>query len=97
MSRRAQITLSPEEQLDLLEEARVVVVSTNGKRGWPHSMPMWFTLREPEGSRWQQFTGNSGHPGSPHYDDLQPRWRDGLMQASAGEPPWRTLRLEPDA
>jgi PPOX class probable F420-dependent enzyme len=49
VSRRAQITLSPDEQLELLEEARVVVVSTNGKRGWPHSMPMWFTLREPEG------------------------------------------------
>ena len=49
MSRRAQIVLSPEEQLELLTAARVVVVSTNGPRGWPHSMPMWFTLREPEG------------------------------------------------
>jgi PPOX class probable F420-dependent enzyme len=49
VSRRSQITLSPAEQLELLEAARVVVVSTNGKRGWPHSMPMWFTLREPEG------------------------------------------------
>jgi PPOX class probable F420-dependent enzyme len=49
VSRRAQITLSPDEQLELLEQARVVVVSTNGRRGWPHSMPMWFTLREPEG------------------------------------------------
>ena len=25
------------------------IVSTIGPRGWPHSMPMWFTLREPEG------------------------------------------------
>jgi general stress protein 26 len=49
VSRRAQITLSPAEQLELLEEARVVVVSTNGRRGWPHSMPMWFMLRDPEG------------------------------------------------
>ena len=48
MSRRAQITLSPEEQIQLLTEARVVVVSTIGPRGWPHSMPMWFTLREPQ-------------------------------------------------
>lgn len=46
-------------------------------------------------SRWQQFTGNSGHPGSAHYDDLQPRWRDGLTQPSAGEGPWRELRLRP--
>ena len=49
MSRRAQIVLTPDEQLELLENARVVIVSTNGKRGWPHSMPMWFTLRDPEG------------------------------------------------
>ena len=48
MSRRAQITLSPEEQIELLTDARVVVVSTIGPRGWPHSMPMWFTLREPK-------------------------------------------------
>ena len=48
MSRRAQITLSPDEQLELLDSARVVVVSTIGPRGWPHSMPMWFTLREPQ-------------------------------------------------
>lgn len=49
MSRRGQITLSPDEQLELLQGARVAVVSTIGPRGWPHSMPMWFTLREPEG------------------------------------------------
>jgi PPOX class probable F420-dependent enzyme len=49
VSRRGQITLSADQQLELLESARVVVVSTIGPRGWPHSMPMWFTLREPEG------------------------------------------------
>jgi PPOX class probable F420-dependent enzyme len=48
MSRRGEITLDPDEQLEVLEAARVVVVSTNGPRGWPHSMPMWFTLRAPE-------------------------------------------------
>ena len=47
-SRRAQIVLSPEEQLELLEAERVVVVATFGPRGWPHLMPMWFTLREPK-------------------------------------------------
>jgi PPOX class probable F420-dependent enzyme len=46
-SRRDQIKLSPSEQLELLETERVVVVSTNGPRGWPHSMPMWYVLREP--------------------------------------------------
>ena len=48
MSRRDQIVMSPAEQLELLESERVVVVSSNGPRGWPHSMPMWFTLRDGE-------------------------------------------------
>lgn len=48
MSRRDQIKLSPEEQLELLESERVVVVSSIGPRGWPHSMPMWFTVRDGE-------------------------------------------------
>jgi len=49
----------------------------------------------PEASRWQAFTGQSGHPASDHYDDLQERWKDGRTQAMAGEGPWRTLTLEP--
>ena len=48
MSRRDQITLAPEEQRELLEAERVVVVSTLGPRGWPHSMPMWFVVRAGE-------------------------------------------------
>ena len=48
MSRRDQITLSPAEQRDLLDSERVVIVSSHGPRGWPHSMPMWFTTREPK-------------------------------------------------
>ena len=48
MSRRDQIVLSPAEQLELLQSQRVVVVCTHGPRGWPHAMPMWFTLRRPE-------------------------------------------------
>lgn len=48
MSRRDQIKLSAAEQLELLESERVVVVSSIGPRGWPHSMPMWFTVRDGE-------------------------------------------------
>ena len=62
---------------------------------WAPCWRMVADMSEPENARWQQFTGNSGHPGSPHYDDLQRRYRDGLMQPAAGEGPWRTLRLEP--
>jgi PPOX class probable F420-dependent enzyme len=57
MSRRAEIVLSPAEQADLLETERVVVVSSLGPRGWPHSMPMWFVVREPQG---EPLPGQSG-------------------------------------
>ena len=46
MSRRDQITLTPAEQLELLEEERIVIATTNGPRGWPHSMPLWYTIRD---------------------------------------------------
>jgi PPOX class probable F420-dependent enzyme len=48
LSRRDQIRLSDEEQLELLESERVAVVSSLGPRGWPHSMPLWYVPREGE-------------------------------------------------
>ena len=48
MSRRGQIELSESELLELLEAERVAVVSSNGPRGWPHSMPLWFVPRAGE-------------------------------------------------
>ena len=48
MSRRGEIVLSPEEQEELLDSERVVIISSFGPRGWPHSMPMWFTVRDGE-------------------------------------------------
>ena len=47
-SRRNQINLSPSEQRELLEGERIVVVSSLGPRGWPHSMPLWYVLRDGE-------------------------------------------------
>ena len=49
----------------------------------------------PERSRWQTFTGQSGHPASPHYDDLQAAWLAGRTQPMAGEAPWSELELMP--
>jgi len=46
VSRRDQITLTEEEQLELLDQERVVIISSLGPRGWPHSMPMWFVVRD---------------------------------------------------
>lgn len=45
-NRRDQIKLTPAEQAALLDEERIVVCTTNGPRGWPHSMPLWFTVRD---------------------------------------------------
>ena len=47
-SRRDQIKLSDAEQAELLDGERIVIVSSNGPRGWPHSMPMWFLVRDGE-------------------------------------------------
>jgi PPOX class probable F420-dependent enzyme len=44
-SRRDQIKLTGAEQAELLDAERIVVVSSIGPRGWPHSMPMWFCVR----------------------------------------------------
>lgn len=48
MSRRAEIRLTDEEQRDLLESERIVVVTSHGQRGWPHAMPLWYVLRNGE-------------------------------------------------
>jgi acyl-homoserine lactone acylase PvdQ len=42
--------------------------------------PCWRMVADPaapERSRWQAFTGQSGHVASPHYDDLLRPWLDG--------------------
>ena len=46
--RRDQIELTEAERAELLATERVVIVSTIGPRGWPHSMPMWFCVRDGE-------------------------------------------------
>jgi PPOX class probable F420-dependent enzyme len=46
VSRRDEITLTADEQLELLQSQRVVVVATLGRRGWPHVMPLWYVLRD---------------------------------------------------
>jgi PPOX class probable F420-dependent enzyme len=46
MSRRGQITLSAEEQRELLDSERVAVVASHGPRGWPHVMPLWYVVRD---------------------------------------------------
>jgi PPOX class probable F420-dependent enzyme len=47
-SRRDQIKLTDEELADLLDTERVVVVASQGHRGWPHVMPLWYVPRDGE-------------------------------------------------
>jgi len=53
VSRRDAIKMSAEEADAFLEEERTVVCATNGRRGWPHLMPLWYVLRP---------TGDEGAP-----------------------------------
>ena len=43
--RRDQIKLSDEEVDAFLAEQRTVICASNGSRGWPHLMPLWYVLR----------------------------------------------------
>lgn len=65
------------------------------KAVWAPSWRMVADPTDPERGRWQMFTGQSGHPASKHYDDLQADWLDGRTQPMAGEGPWRELDLVP--
>jgi PPOX class probable F420-dependent enzyme len=48
VSRRAEIKLSSDDQRELIESERVVVVGTFGPHGWPHLMPLWYVPRDGE-------------------------------------------------
>jgi PPOX class probable F420-dependent enzyme len=52
VSRRAQITMTPEEVAAFLAEERTVICATNGKDGFPHLMPLWFVVRDDELWSW---------------------------------------------
>ena len=52
MSRRDQIQMTEAEVRAFLDEQRTLVCATNGPRGWPHLMPLWFVVRGPELWAW---------------------------------------------
>jgi penicillin G amidase len=58
------------------------------------SYRMLADLGDPDSSRWVHTTGQSGHPGSPHYDDLLRDWLAGRTHP-VGQPAEDTLRLVP--
>jgi penicillin amidase len=65
------------------------------KAVWAPSWRMVADPTDPDRSRWQMFSGESGHPASPHYADLQARWAAGETQPMCGEGPWRVLEMTP--
>jgi penicillin G amidase len=67
------------------------------KAVWAPSWRMVADPTDPDRSRWQMFTGQSGHPASPHYDDLQADWLEGRTQPMSGAGPWSELELIPSA
>jgi general stress protein 26 len=52
MSRRELIRMTDAELADYLDAGRTVVVATNGRDGWPHLMPLWYTVRDRELWAW---------------------------------------------
>ena len=44
-NRRKAIEMTGQEVQAFLGEERVAVVSSLGPRGWPHSMPLWYVVR----------------------------------------------------
>jgi PPOX class probable F420-dependent enzyme len=45
VSRRDQIKLESREIEAFLDQQRVVICASNGGRGWPHLMPLWYVVR----------------------------------------------------
>ena len=51
-SRRDAIAMSDGELIAFLHAERTVICATNGPRGWPHLMPLWYVVREGELWAW---------------------------------------------
>lgn len=49
MSRRDIIALTPEEQREYLETSHTIILSSIDKRGYPHSVAMWYAA-DPDGT-----------------------------------------------
>lgn len=44
--------MTPGEVTAFLSEQRIVICATNGPRGWPHLMPLWYVIRGEEVWSW---------------------------------------------
>jgi hypothetical protein len=46
VSRRDQIKMTDDEVAAFVAEEKTIIVATQGPRGWPHLMPLWFLPRD---------------------------------------------------
>jgi hypothetical protein len=51
-SRRDAIAMNAGELAAFLQTERTLVCATNGPRGWPHLMPLWYIVRDGELWAW---------------------------------------------
>jgi nitroimidazol reductase NimA-like FMN-containing flavoprotein (pyridoxamine 5'-phosphate oxidase superfamily) len=52
VSSRDAIVMSDGELVAFLQAERTVICATNGPRGWPHLMPLWYVVRDGELWAW---------------------------------------------
>jgi PPOX class probable F420-dependent enzyme len=48
MNRRELIALGPEERREYVEEAKTIILVSNGSGGYPHAVAMWFVCDDHE-------------------------------------------------
>ena len=46
MKKRDQIKMTAEEERKFLEEAKTMILVSNGRDGYPHPVPMWLVIRD---------------------------------------------------
>jgi len=46
MKKRDHIKMTAEEERKFLEEAKTIILVSNGRDGYPHPVPMWFVIRD---------------------------------------------------
>ena len=47
-SRRSLITMTDEERRDYIQNSHTLIIISNGHKGFPHPMPMWFAVDDDE-------------------------------------------------
>jgi penicillin amidase len=62
---------------------------------WGASFRLLADVGDPQNTRWQHMTGQSGHPGSRHYDDLIQDWL-AVRSNPVDQPAVDKLRLDPE-